>query len=55
MVWFEDVRSLRGKFSLVSEKDILGCGYWNLMRPFPQNFLLLNSMFNIVKVYGTDI
>lgn len=51
VVWFEDVRSLRGKFELVSEKSIRGCGYWNLMRPFPQNFLLLNSMFNIIKVY----
>lgn len=55
VVWFEDVRSLKGKFSLVSEEDILGCGYWNLMRPFPQNFLLLNSMFNIVKVYRADM
>lgn len=52
IVWFEDVRSLRGKFSLVSENQLLGCGYWNLMRPFPQNFLLLNSMFNVIKVYG---
>lgn len=51
VVWFEDVRSLRGKFTLVTESSIRGCGYWNLMRPFPQNFLLLNSMFNIVKVY----
>lgn len=53
VVWFEDVRSLRGKFELVSESSLRGCGYWNLMRPFPQNFLLLNSMFNIIKVYGT--
>lgn len=50
VVWFEDVRSLKGKFTLVTESSIRGCGYWNLMRPFPQNFLLLNSMFNIVKV-----
>ncbi len=49
VVWFEDVRSLREKFLLTSEKGIRGCGYWNIMRPFPQNFLLLNSMFGIIK------
>lgn len=53
VVWFEDVRSLSGKFSLAAEKSLRGCGYWNLMRPFPQNFLLLNSMFNIIKVYSS--
>lgn len=51
VVWFEDVRSLNGKFGLVAENPIRGCGYWNLMRPFPQNYLLLNAMFNIIKVY----
>lgn len=52
VVWFEDVRSLSAKFGLVTENSLLGCGYWNLMRPFPQNFLLLNGAFNIVKLYG---
>lgn len=49
VVWFEDVRSLKAKYGLVSEKSLRGCGYWNLMRPFPQNYLLLNGMFNIIK------
>ncbi len=51
VVWFEDVRSMNEKYNLVSEKTIRGCGYWNLMRPFPQNYLLLNSKFRIEKVY----
>ncbi len=51
VVWFEDVRSMNAKYGLVREKQIRGCGYWNLMRPFPQNYLLLNSTFNILKVY----
>ena len=51
VVWFEDVRSLKGKYELVSEKNLRGCGYWNVMRPFPQNYLLLNSMFKIIKKY----
>jgi len=52
VVWFEDVRSLSGKFGLAAEKNIRGCGYWNLMRPFPQNWLLLNGTFNIEKTFG---
>lgn len=51
VVWFDDVRSMYAKYGLVEESRILGCGYWNLMRPFPQNYLLLNSMFRIEKIY----
>ncbi len=51
VVWFDDVRSMNAKYKLVSENQILGCGYWNLMRPFRQNYLLLNSLFNIEKLY----
>ena len=51
VVWFDDVRSMNEKYKLATEKQILGCGYWNLMRPFRQNYLLLNSLFNIEKLY----
>lgn len=46
-VWFEDVRSIQKKLELVSEKGFRGCGYWNLMRPFQQNWSLLDYMFNV--------
>ena len=46
-VWFEDARSMNAKFRLIREYSLYGAGYWNLMRPFPQNWLLLNSQFNI--------
>ena len=49
VVWFEDVRSLKPKYELVIEKKLRGCGYWNVMRPFPQNYLLLSNMFRILK------
>lgn len=52
-VWFEDVRSLSAKFGLVTDERLNGCGYWNIMRPFPQNYLLLNGTFRIEKVFGT--
>lgn len=44
-VWFEDVRSIRAKFDLIDEKALRGAGYWNLMRPFQQNWSLLDYMF----------
>ncbi len=46
-VWFEDARSIDAKLSLVREYSLYGAGYWNLMRPFPQNWLIVNSRFDI--------
>ena len=46
-VWFEDARSIRAKLSLVPEYGLYGVGYWNLMRPFPQNWLVLNALYDI--------
>ena len=46
-VWFEDVRSIQKKFELINEKNLRGAGYWNLMRPFQQNWSLLNYMFEV--------
>lgn len=42
-VWFEDVRSIQAKIDLVKEYGFRGFGYWNLMRPFRSNWLLVNS------------
>lgn len=46
-VWFEDARSIRAKLALIPEYGLYGAGYWNLMRPFPQNWLVLSSLYNI--------
>lgn len=43
-VWFEDVRSIYAKLQLAAEKEIRGVGYWNLMRPFRANWLLVNHL-----------
>lgn len=45
IVWFEDVRSVREKLRVIAQYDLLGAGYWNLMRPFAQNWALLNVLF----------
>ena len=46
-VWFEDVRSLQAKFNLIKEYNLSGAGYWQLMRFFRANWLMLNEMFAI--------
>lgn len=46
-VWFEDVRSMQAKFQLVKDYNLHGIGYWQLMRFFRANWLLLNENFQI--------
>ena len=41
VVWFEDVRSITAKVELAREFGLAGVWYWNLMRPFRANWLLL--------------
>jgi len=52
-VWFEDVRSLQGKFNLIKEFQLNGGGYWNIMQFFYANWLLLEENFQIIR-YTTD-
>ncbi len=49
-VWFEDARSIRAKLLLVNKYDLRGVSYWVLGLEFPQNWLILDSLYNIVKV-----
>lgn len=46
-VWFEDAESIRQKLLLINEYNLKGAAYWNLMRPFPQNWAVLNSLYEI--------
>lgn len=47
-VWFEDVRSMQAKFNLIKEFNLMGCGYWQIMRLFRANWLLLHHEFEIM-------
>lgn len=49
-VWFEDARSVQAKLLLIQEYGLAGAGYWNLDRPFPQNWMVLNALYNILQV-----
>jgi spore germination protein len=48
-VWFEDARSIQAKFNLVKELGLRGVSYWKLGIPFPQNWLLIENNFDVVK------
>ena len=49
-VWFEDVRSMEAKFTLVQEYGLKGMGYWQIMRLFLANWLLLADTFRIRRI-----
>ncbi len=49
VVWFEDARSINAKFDLLKELDLRGISYWKLGWAFPQNWLLLEDRFQIIK------
>ena len=46
-VWFEDARSIQAKLNLAFDYSLYGVGYWNLDRPFPQNWVVVNAMADI--------
>ncbi|MCD8216186.1 MAG: glycosyl hydrolase family 18 protein [Clostridiales bacterium] len=50
-VWFEDAKSIDAKVKLAMEYNLAGLSYWNIMRPFLQNWMLLSNLININKIY----
>ncbi len=46
-VWFEDARSAQAKLDLAADNGLRGAGLWNLMRLFPQLYLLLNGGYTM--------
>lgn len=48
-VWFEDARSIESKLALAHEFHLHGISVWNIMRYFPQLWLVLNDQYIIQK------
>ena len=48
-VWFEDVRSLTEKYSLLPSYQLRGISIWQIMKLFRPAFLLFQDMFQIHK------
>ncbi len=55
VVWFENARSIEAKLNLIVEYGFLGAGYWNVMRWFPQNWLVANLQFEIRTLLPVNI
>ena len=49
-VWFEDARSISAKLALANQSGLYGIGYWNSMRDFPQNWVILNAEYDILNL-----
>lgn len=50
VVWFDDVRSMEAKYRLIPEFELTGAGIWQIMRFFPQMWLVVNNFFSIRKL-----
>lgn len=50
VVWFENLRSIDAKLNLIESYALAGGSLWNIIREFPQFYILLNSRFNIAQV-----
>ena len=51
IVWFEDARSIEAKLTLVEKYNLGGVSYWTINTFFPQNWIVLESMYNVKKIY----
>ena len=49
-VWFDDARSMQEKLKLVDIYNLGGVSYWTINSFFPQNWLVLSSMYDVKKL-----
>lgn len=49
-VWFDDARSIQARLRLVNDYTLGGVSYWTINTFFPQNWLVLDSMYDVRKV-----
>ncbi len=49
-VWFEDARSIDAKLRTANQYGLGGVSYWTISSYFPQNWLVLNELFNVKKL-----
>ncbi len=50
IVWFEDARSIDAKLRLAFDYGLAGVSYWTINRFFPQNWLVLDYLYDVIKV-----
>jgi spore germination protein len=50
VVWFDDARSIQARLKFVNKYNLGGVSYWTINNFFPQNWMVLDSMYNVRKV-----
>jgi spore germination protein len=50
VVWFDDARSIQARLKLVNKYNLGGVSYWTINSFFPQNWIVLESMYNVRKL-----
>jgi spore germination protein len=50
VVWFDDARSVQARLRLPSEYRLGGVSYWTIGSFFPQNWLVLKTLYTVKKV-----
>ena len=50
VVWFENLRSINAKLNLINQYTLAGASLWDIIRDFPQFYMLVNSLFDIAKI-----
>lgn len=50
VVWFDDARSIEAKLRLLNQYGLGGASYWTIGRFFPQNWLVLSSLYDVLKI-----
>jgi len=48
-IWFEDARSIKAKLVLGEKYGLAGFSYWTINRFWPQNWLILDEMYDVIK------
>lgn len=49
-VWFEDARSIKAKIELLYEYNLRGASFWQIMRLFRANWLLVDYNLKVDKL-----
>lgn len=49
-VWFDDARSIQARLQLINKYNLGGVSYWTINTFFSQNWLVLQSLFNVKKL-----
>lgn len=50
VVWFDDGRSIDAKLRLLQEYGLSGASIWQIMKFFPQLWLVLNALYSVEKL-----